>query len=1158
MNAMPDAPPNLALSAGPRSRRGFWALWITQFQGAFSDNLHKFLVLYLALGLGLPPEREHALVPLVNALFAVPFLLFSMTGGWLADRFSKRTVCIGVKLAEVAIMGLATAALANVSIPAMLAAVFLMSTQSALFGPTKYGLMPELLPGSRLSWGNGLLGLGTFLAIILGTMAAGGLMEWWGRRQVVSGFILVGLALLGTLTSLALPRVPPANPQRRFQWNPLADFWQEWRLVRTDPVLTASVLMVNFLWFLAALWQPALIFYCRDVLGGGELNTSLLQAGMAVGIGLGSLAAGFLSGGRIEPGLVPLGALGMVTAALVLGLGTVRFTEALIWVALLGFCGGLYHVPLNALLQARPDPGRRGGVLAASAFLSWVGIVAASGPVYYLLTRGLGLDSRGIFVTGALLTLVALATWIWMRPEVMIHFARWVLVRTSHPLRVLGGHHVPRTGGALLVCNHQSLVDWLLLIAAVDRPIRFLMDRRFAENRWLRRFARALEVIPVASRDGPHALARSLEAARQALCAGQVVCLFPEGQMTRTGHLLGFRRGLERVVRGTGAPIIPAAMEGVWGGPFSFPHRRYGFRWPRRWIQPVTVLFGTPLPDATPAAEVRHAVEVLLSELWTLHAQGYPPLQRRFVRTARRHPLRLAMADERVGGVSFARALVGAVLVADRLRSHWAGDERVGVFLPPCVPAALVHWAALLAGKVPVYFNYTLDPGTLAHCIRLAGVRSVISSARFLEKVRIEIPVPVLTLEDLLARVRPREKLRAMMRAWLLPAPWLERSLRDRSARMAGPHQPDRPATIIFSSGSTGEPKGAVLTHANILANIEQAARIIDFHSRDRLLGVLPFFHSFGFTVGVTLPGVLGLGVAFHPNPLDSRALAPLLRRWKVTILLSTPTFLQLYIRGFEPEDVRSLRLVITGAEKLPMRVAEAFAERFGIRPLEGYGCTECGPIVSVNIPDLASGGLYQQGHKPGSVGRPLPGVAVAVRDPETLEPLPIGREGVLCVRGPNIMPGYWLRPDLTQSVLRDGWYVTGDVARVDEEGFIHITDRLARFSKIGGEMVPHVRVEEVLHELVGATERTFVVTAVPDENRGERLVVLHRLDSESLQVCLERLRATPLLPNLWKPRPEHFHRVETFPTLASGKLDLLRCRLLAKELLLQPTGAGA
>ncbi|MCS7091030.1 MAG: MFS transporter [Limisphaera sp.] len=1128
--------------------RGFWCLWVVQFQGAFSDNLHKFLVLYLALGLGMSAEHEKALVPVVNALFAVPFLLFSMTGGWLADRFSKRKVCVGVKTLEVAIMILATIALTTLSLPGMLAAVFLMSAQSALFGPTKYGLMPELLPESRLSWGNGLLGLGTFLAIIFGTMTAGALTELWGRQQAGSGWMLVGLALAGTFISLGIPRVPAAAPDRAFQWNPLTDFIRQWRWVYPDRALFSCMLAVNFLWFLAALLQPALIFYCRDVLGGSEIHTSLLQAALAIGIGLGSLAAGLLSGKRIELGLVPLGALGLAGTAVGLGCFPLQFEVALGAVGLLGFFGGFYHVPLNALLQARPEPTRRGGVLAATAFLSWVGIVIAGGPLYYLLSAVLDLGPQGIFVTAAALTLAALAAFVWAMPEAVIRLAMQVLIHTFHPLTIWGREHLPQKGGALLACNHQSLVDWLLVMAALDRPVRFLMYRRHYQSRWLHFWARALRVIPIASGDGPDKLKEALHAATEALRAGELVCIFPEGQMTRTGQLLGFRRGLERIVRGTGCPIIPTALEGVWAGPFSFPRCRSALRLPKPRSQPVTVAFGPPLPETADAAEVRQAVEQLLAEIWIRNARGADWLPYRFVATARRHPFRIAMVDEKTGPIRFGRALIGAVWIARRFRPHWTEEDRVGILLPPCVPAALVNWAVLLAGKVPVHFNYTLDPTSLSRCVQLAGVKFVISAQRFLEKVRVELPVPVLDLETVLKTAPKEEKLRATFAAWLLPRPLLAHWLGNRSNSGATPKPADRPATLIFSSGSTGEPKGVILTHANVLTNVEQIARIFDFTPHDRILGVLPFFHSFGFTVGLILPGILGTGVVFHPSPLDTAALGPLLHRERVTILITTPTFLQLYLRTFVTDAWKSVRLIITGAEKLPMRLAEACEQRTGIRPLEGYGCTECGPVVSVNIPDFETSGLQQQGHKPGSVGRPIPGVAVRVVDPLDGKPLPLGATGVLCVRGPNIMQGYWQRPDLTAAAIRDGWYITGDMARVDADGFIYITDRLARFSKIGGEMVPHVKVEEALHQLAGVTERSFVVTAVPDDTRGERLIILHLLDEDRLQQCLSQLRTTSLLPNLWKPKPESFYRVDAFPVLASGKLDLSAVRKMAEQ----------
>jgi acyl-[acyl-carrier-protein]-phospholipid O-acyltransferase/long-chain-fatty-acid--[acyl-carrier-protein] ligase len=378
-----------------------------------------------------------------------------------------------------------------------------------------------------------------------------------------------------------------------------------------------------------------------------------------------------------------------------------------------------------------------------------------------------------------------------------------------------------------------------------------------------------------------------------------------------------------------------------------------------------------------------------------------------------------------------------------------------------------------------------------------------------------------------------------------LPAGLLERALgREKKVAL------DDLATVIFSSGSTGDPKGVMLSHYNIGSNIAQLEQVFGLGKRDCILGILPFFHSFGFTGTLCLPAALGVGVVFHPNPLDSRAIGPLVRNYAVTFLLATPTFLQIYLRGCAPADFGSLRLVMTGAEKLPDRLAAAFEEHFGIRPMEGYGCTECAPVVAVNTPDFRSAGFHQVGVKRGKIGHPLPGVCVRVvevEQPEAGRSVPLGQPGLLLVRGPNVMQGYLGKPDKTAEVLRDGWYTTGDVAALDEDGFLQITDRLSRFSKIGGEMVPHIKVEEKLHELIEAAEHSFVVTGLPDEKKGERLVVLHKLSDAGLASGLEKLAQCDL-PNLWKPRADQFFRVDHFPLLGTGKLDLRQVKELAEK----------
>ncbi len=464
------------------------------------------------------------------------------------------------------------------------------------------------------------------------------------------------------------------------------------------------------------------------------------------------------------------------------------------------------------------------------------------------------------------------------------------------------------------------------------------------------------------------------------------------------------------------------------------------------------------------------------------------------------------------------------------------------MLLPPSVPGALVNFAAALMGKAVVNLNYTAPEAVLNECLAQCGIRRIVTSHAFLERVPLKLDCEQVLLEELAMNPRMREKLTAFALAWLAPVRLLERAIgRERPTHL------DELATIIFSSGSTARPKGVMLTHYNIAANVEQMLQRFPLARRDRFLGTLPLFHAFGYTGTFWLPAALGMGVVFHTSPLDARAIGALVAKYRITFLLSTPTFLQSYTRRCEAEEFGSLRFVLAGAEKLPERIAQAFEDKFGVRPLEGFGCTECGPVVAVNAPSFRAAGFHQIGWKRGTVGHPLPGMSVRIVNPATGEALPPGEAGLLWVRGPNVMQGYLGMPEKTAEVLRDGWYNTGDIVAMDDDGFLVISGRLSRFSKIAGEMVPHGRVEEKLHELAGATEQALVVMAVPDEKKGERLVVLHTLDDDALTRCLERLGESDL-PPLWRPRPNQFFRVESLPYLGTGKLDLVQARAIAEQ----------
>jgi acyl-[acyl-carrier-protein]-phospholipid O-acyltransferase/long-chain-fatty-acid--[acyl-carrier-protein] ligase len=742
-----------------------------------------------------------------------------------------------------------------------------------------------------------------------------------------------------------------------------------------------------------------------------------------------------------------------------------------------------------------------------------------------------------------MMTLAGAAYAVWLMPDSLLRLMLWVITHSVYRLRVEGRENIPERGGALFVSNHLGLADALLLQASVDRPVRFLMFKGMYDRPWIRPFARIMGVIPISSLLRPREMVRSLQNASEAIRKGEVVCIFAEGQITRIGQMLPFRRGFERIMKDVDAPIIPVCLDGVWGSIFSFEKGRFLWKWPRRIPYPVTICYGRPMYASAGHVEVRQAVQELGTAAWRHRKERMETLDRAFVRSARRHPFRFAMADARVAHLRFGVALTRALFLARRLKPVWKDQRMAGILLPPSVAGALVHFAALLLGKPPVHLNYTASNEVLASCAKQCGLETIVTSRAFLEKVKLEVPGRVILIEDLVREPRLTEKLAALAMTWLLPARFLERALgRRRRSR------PDDLATVIFSSGSTGDPKGVMLSHFNVMSNIEQMEQTFAVNKRDRFLGILPFFHSFGFTGTLCLPGVLGLGVVFHPTPLDAAAIGNLVRDYKVTFLLATPTFLQLYLRGCEPGDFGSLHFVVAGAEKLPERLAVAFEDRFGIRPMEGYGCTECSPAVAVNTRDFRSAGFRQVGGRRGRIGHPLPGISVRIVDAVTGEQLGIGQAGLMWVRGPNVMQGYLGRPDKTAEVLRDGWYVTGDIAALDEDGFLQITDRLSRFSKIGGEMVPHLKVEEQLHELAGVTEQTFVVAGVPDERKGERLVVLHKLADDELRVCLEKI-ARGDLPNLWKPKVDAFFRVEAFPLLGTGKLDLRRIKELAAQL---------
>jgi acyl-[acyl-carrier-protein]-phospholipid O-acyltransferase/long-chain-fatty-acid--[acyl-carrier-protein] ligase len=753
-----------------------------------------------------------------------------------------------------------------------------------------------------------------------------------------------------------------------------------------------------------------------------------------------------------------------------------------------------------------------------------------------------------------LFLIYAVLTWIYP-PLLRVLF--WFVAHVLYRFRVYNRDRIPTTGGGLIVCNHVSYLDWLLLWVACPRRVTFVLWGGYYRNPILRFFlswARQNTIRIDNRTTRPHAIAESLKKVAEILDAGGLVVVFPEGRLTRSGNMLPFGRGIEFVLRQTttNVVVIPTCTSGMWGGFFSHGGGPILRKFPRAFRPRVGVWFGQPVKKGLTAADYRLAVQEAIADLAVRQSDHVTQVHRAFVQNAAkfRNIFRPCIIDNATGApriLSWGKTLVAALCVAKYLRSRVGEQQNVGIWLPTSLGGALANLGIAFLGKTSVNLNYTAGPGAVRSAIRQAGIRYVITAKRFLFRASLDLPegVQAIYLEDVLDSVTKWQRIRTFLAVLLLPGWAISRFMLGLHR-----HKLDDPLTIVFSSGSTGEPKGIVLTHRNVGHNVESAVRTIGIERTDRLFGVLPFFHSFGYTVCLWAPLGAVCTAVLYPDPRSAKEVGELARTHRTTLMLSTATFLRFYIRRCQPDDFRTIRILICGAEKLPVRLQDEFREKFGVLPLEGYGCTELSPVVSTNLPDIALSGMVQERNHRGTVGQPIFGVCVRAFTVETREPLAVGVEGVLCAKGPNVMAGYLDQPEKTAEAVRDGWYFTGDMGIVEPEGFLRITGRVSRFAKIAGEMVPLERLDEELHDALGSNgERVLAVAAVPDEKRGERLVVLHLADiGERLPEALDTLGKRGL-PNLWVPDRRDCHKVDTMPVLGSGKLDLKKLSDIAREL---------
>jgi 1-acyl-sn-glycerol-3-phosphate acyltransferase len=568
-----------------RERR-FAPLFWTQFLGAANDNLFKFaftlLATYHAADWGGVDASTAGFA--IGAIFIAPFVLLSATSGQIADKFERSRLIRFVKDFEIAVMAIAAVGFAA-RVPALLyLAVFLMGVHSTLFGPVKYAYLPQHLKDTELTGGNGMVEMGTFVAILLGTMASGFLVKSEAGAAGVAAACLA-VAVLGRIASGFVPPSPAPDPGLRINWNPFTETWNNLRIAARDTAVFHSLLGISWLWFVGSIFLTSFTPFTREVLNGDENVVTVLLAVFSTGIGLGALACERLSGRKVEIGLVPFGSIGMTFFAVDLWLacrglapGTMRGTATLLreWetirimadLFLVSLFAGFYSVPLYALIQSRGEPAHRARIIAANNILNAVFMIVASLAAMALLRAGLTLPQ--LFLVVGLMN-AAVAAYIYLLvPEFLMRFLCWLLVHSAYRLRKEGIEHIPEEGAAVVACNHVSFVDALVILAASPRPIRFVMDHRIFRIPVLSFVFRTGKAIPIApAKEDPALLERAYDEVAAALAQGELVGIFPEGRITEDGEIGMFRTGVTRIVERTPVPVVPMALKGLYGGFFS-------------------------------------------------------------------------------------------------------------------------------------------------------------------------------------------------------------------------------------------------------------------------------------------------------------------------------------------------------------------------------------------------------------------------------------------------------------------------------------------------------------------------------------------------------------------------------------------------------------
>lgn len=1128
-----------------KSRR-FGPLFAGLCIGAFGDNLFRnALVILVQFRLAAELGIEAApLIALAPGIFMLPFFLFSGTAGQVADRFDKAVIMRSLKLIEIGLMILAGFALCSDNITYMMSVLFLAGLQSAFYSPVKYAILPQHLGQADLLNGNALVGAGTFLAILIGTIA-GGTMVLLPHGQQLVATLMIALAVIGWLSSLYIPSAPAGSPELKLNLNPLGETLHILKLAFTQKGLPLVILGHAGFWLVGTMLVGQMPAMVKDLLQAPQSVFTLFFTLFSVGVGVGALLVRRLLRGAIDGRFVLLGTLGLAVSVTALAITLMGFTPQadltltsllalpagqtmVIELLLIAIFSGIYIVPLNALLQNRAPAPIRARIIAASNIADSGAMVAASALAALLLKIGFGIPMLWLLTgLGCFIALPLIATLV---PQVMVKQMIQRLLRAAFDVKIEGLENLDKAGPrAVIVANHVSLLDGLLLGAFLPGRPLFAINSFIAERWWAKPFMALIEAYTI-----DPTLPMGLKGLIARVKDGAQCVIFPEGRITTTGALMKINEGPGLIADKADAPLVPIRIAGA-----EYTRLSYLKGIVRRRTFPRITLTVMPpvrftLPEGLPARQRRalagQKLYDLMSNLIFETSLQNETLVEALLDARDIHGRKPILEDISRKPITYTKMVQGMLLLGRHFAKLAPPGGRIGLMLPGLNVTAISFFALLMYGRTPAMINFSSGAASIRAACLAASLTHIITSRKFIAQAKLdalvqdlERQVTLVYIEDL--KITAFDKLRAV-----LQAPF---------ARLIHYHQDvksEDAAVVLFTSGSEGTPKGVVLSHKNLLANRWQVGARLDFSPRDVVLNALPLFHSFGLTGGLLVPLLAGAKTVLYPSPLHYRIVPLLAYDCNATILFGTDTFLSGYARMAHPYDFYSVRFICAGAEKVKDETRRIYADRFGVRILEGYGATETSPAISINT-------LLHS--KAGTVGRLLPGMKAR------LTPVPgIEEAARLAVSGPNIMMGYLKvdQPGVLQKPETDAeghWHDTGDIVHIDGEGYITIKGRAKRFAKIAGEMISLGSVEDfVLRSWPGYMH---AVISLPDPRKGEQLVLATTFATPEVSALMAAAKAegqTELMV------PKQIICVDNLPLLGSGKTDYVELtRLLRAKL---------